>query len=96
MSNVEHVHAADVVGYGVDATDGHVGKVDKRSGGPPNGFFVVSIGHVLTKRVTLPLSAIAEVDHDTETVRLTITEDEAKSAPEHQDDESAVYFDKPF
>lgn len=96
MTKVEHVHAAEIVGYSVDATDGHVGKVDKRSGGRPTGYFVVSIGHVLTRRVTLPLSAVAEVDDDAQVVRLAMRTEEAKAAPEYVDAETAVYFDKPF
>lgn len=96
MTNLAHVHAADIVGYAVEAADGHVGKVDKRSGGPPNGYFVVSIGHVFTKKVTLPLSAIAEVDDDAQIVVLAIGEEEAKAAPECTDDGSAIYFDKPL
>lgn len=96
MTNVEHVHAADIIGYSVDAADGHVGKVDKRSGGPPNGYFVVSIGHVFTKKVTLPLAAITELDDDAQTVLLAMGEEEAKAAPEFTEDETAVYFDKPL
>jgi hypothetical protein len=96
MTNVEHVRAEDLRGYKVEAVDGHVGKVGKGTPSPASGYFVVSTGHIIGKTVVLPLSAIAQVDEDDHTVRLAISEDEAKRAPEYAEEDSGTYFDKPF
>jgi hypothetical protein len=96
MTNAEQLDAEELRGYKVEAVDGHVGKVDKGTPSPASGYFVVSTGHIIGRKVVLPLSAIEQVDDEEHTVHLAISEEEVKAAPEYAEEDSATYFDKPF
>jgi len=74
---------ADVVGYGVEATDGSIGKVDEATYEVGNSYIVVDTGPwILGKKVLLPAGVIASVDHENETVSVARSKDEIKQAPE--------------
>ena len=74
---------ADLVGYGVEARDGGIGKVDEATYEAGGSFLVVDTGPwIFGKKVTIPAGIIERVDYDTETVFVDRTKDEIKNAPE--------------
>jgi hypothetical protein len=79
----------NVVGYGVEATDGSIGKVDDATYEVGSSSIVVDTGPwIFGKKVMLPAGVIQSVDHDSETVMVDRSKDEIKNAPEF--DESAL------
>jgi hypothetical protein len=63
----------DVVGYGVEATDGSIGKVDEATYDTGSSYIVVDTGPwIFGKKVLLPAGIVDRVD----------TDDENKDAPE--------------
>ncbi|MCZ4119972.1 PRC-barrel domain containing protein [Streptomyces sp. H39-S7] len=78
---------ADVTGYKVEATDGHIGKVDKHSDEVGAAYLVVDTGvWIFGKSVLLPAGTISRVDHENKTVFVSRTKDEIKDAPEFDKD----------
>jgi len=85
---------SDVTGYGVEAIDGSIGKVDEASYDVGAGYVVVDTGPwIFGKKVMLPAGTITRVDHDDEKVFVNRTKDQIKNAPEF--DESR-YRDEPY
>ncbi|MFC8173643.1 MULTISPECIES: PRC-barrel domain-containing protein [unclassified Streptomyces] len=73
----------DLTGYRVEATDGHIGKVDKHSNDVDSQYLVVDTGvWIFGKEVLLPAGTVKHVDTANETVYVARTKDEIKSAPE--------------
>jgi hypothetical protein len=78
-----------VVGYGVEAIDGSIGKVDDSTLDTGTGTFVVDTGPwIFGKKVLLPIGVFRSVDHDDQKVFVNRTKDEIKNAPEF--DESLI------
>jgi hypothetical protein len=83
---------ANVVGYGVEASDGSIGKVDEATYDAGSAWIVVDTGPwIFGKKVMLPAGTIQRVDHDDEKVFVNRTKDQIKNAPEF--DESIGYDD---
>jgi hypothetical protein len=79
----ERIVPNDVVGYGVEALDGSIGKVDDATFDTGGGTFVVDTGPwIFGKKVMLPAGVIREVDHDDEKIFVNRNKDEIKDAPE--------------
>jgi hypothetical protein len=75
-----------VVGYGVEATDGSIGKVDDATFEVGSAYLVVDTGPwIFGKKVMLPAGVIRDVDHDDETIFVDRTKDQIKNAPEFDD-----------
>jgi hypothetical protein len=73
----------DVVGYGVEATDGGIGKVDEATYEASRSYLVVDTGPwIFGKKALLPAGLIDRVDDIAETVYVDRTKDEIKDAPE--------------
>ena len=73
----------DVVGYGVEAIDGSIGKIDDSTYDTGSAHVVVDTGPwIFGKKVMLPAGVIRDVDDDNETVYVNRTKDEIKNAPE--------------
>jgi hypothetical protein len=73
----------DLTGYGVEAVDGEIGKIDEASYEGGSSFIVVDTGPwIFGKKVMLPAWAIESVDHDAQKVRVDRTKDEIAEAPE--------------
>jgi hypothetical protein len=74
----------NVVGFRVEASDGaHVGEVDERTADAPSRYVVIRTGLPLThKHHSVPVSAIQEVDFDGELIRLRVSEEHVRNAPE--------------
>ena len=82
----------NVIGYGVEAIDGSIGKVDETTRDTGSGTFVIDTGPwIFGKKVMLPIGVFTSVDHDEEKVFVNRTKDQIKNAPEF--DESLINDD---
>jgi hypothetical protein len=73
----------NVVGYGVEATDGSIGKVDDATYEVGSSHIVVDTGPwIFGKKVMLPAGVIQTVDHEAEKIMVDRSKDEIKNAPE--------------
>ena len=80
------VSPRNVVGYGVEAEDGSIGKVDDATYEVGSSYLVVDTGPwIFGKKVMLPAGVIGNVDHDSEKIFVGRTKDEIKGAPEYDD-----------
>jgi len=76
----------DLTGYGVEAIDGGIGKIDEASNDVGASYVVVDTGPwIFGKKVMLPAGVIQRVDHDDEKVFVNRTKDQIKNAPEFDD-----------
>lgn len=75
--------SADIVGYEVHATDGHIGKVDEASDDVGRSQIVVDTGPwIFGRKVLLPAGTIDRVDDTEERVYVDLTKDRIKNSPE--------------
>ncbi|MFJ3234279.1 PRC-barrel domain containing protein [Streptomyces sp. NPDC086787] len=82
-----HTADSDLAGYTVEATDGHIGKVDKHSSDVGSQYIVVDTGAwIFGKQVLLPAVTITLIDHETRTISVARSKDQIKSAPEFDKD----------
>ena len=76
----------NVVGYGVEARDGSIGKVDDATYEVGSSYLVVDTGPwIFGKKVMLPAGVIQTVDYENEKILVDRTKDEIKNAPEFDD-----------
>ena len=84
---VGYTPGLDLTGYRVEASDGHIGKIDKHTEDVDSSHVVVDTGvWIFGKHVLLPAGTILRVDKDEETVWVNRTKDEIKNAPEFDPD----------
>jgi hypothetical protein len=77
---------SDITGYGVEARDGSIGKIDNANNDVGQRYVVVDTGPwIFGKKVMLPAGVIDRVDADEEKVYVNRTKDEIKNAPEYDD-----------
>ncbi len=95
----------DITDYAVEATDGHIGKIDEASfDDEARGCIVVDTGFwIFGKQRMIPAGFISDVDWDEKKVLLTVSKDEVKGAPDYDDarkgdeaqrQEVGAYFDR--
>ena len=87
----------DLAGFKVEATDGHIGKIDEASQEVGRSCVVVDTGPwILGKKVMLPAGTITRVDTDDKKVYVDRTKEQIKSAPEYDIDmkDDTIYRDK--
>ena len=90
-SDVMETHA-DISGYGVEAVDGSIGKVDEATYDMGKSHLVVDTGPwIFGKKVMLPAGVVGSIDETDEKVFVNRTKDQIKNAPEF--DESLVLDD---
>lgn len=78
----------DLVGFGVEATDGHIGKIDAAANEIGRSHVVVDTGHwIFEKKRLIPAGVIERVDPVEGKVYLSITKDQVKAAPDYDVDE---------
>ena len=85
---------ADLVGYKVEATDGHIGSIDQASYDVGSSYLVVDTGPwIFGSKVLLPAGTVQNVDHSDRKVYVDRTKDQIKSSPEYDKDtfETATY-----
>ena len=79
-------NSADVTGFGVEAIDGSIGKVDEASYETDSSSIVVDTGPwIFGKKVMLPAGVIDRIDYEDEKVYVHRTKDEIKHSPEYDD-----------
>ena len=78
--------SSDLIGYRVEAIDGHIGKVDEASNQVDLNYIVVDTGPwIFGKKVLLPAGVIGSVDNENETVHVNRTKDQIKASPEFRE-----------
>ena len=79
--------AADLIGFSVEVRDGGIGKIDEATDEAGRGHLIVDTGPwIFGKKVMLPAGVVERVDMDAETVFVSRSKDEIKSAPEFDAD----------
>ena len=76
----------DVAGYDVEATDGHIGKIDDASNEVGHAHMVVDTGFwIFGKKRLIPAGIVQRIDVNDEKVYIGMTKDEVKSAPDYDE-----------
>jgi hypothetical protein len=89
------VRVNDLVGYDVEATDGHIGKIDHATEETDRNSVVVDTGFwIFGKKRLIPAGVIQRVDNAEKKVFLSMTKDRVKSAPDFDDLQRSTYDDK--
>ena len=71
------------VGYDVEASDGHIGKIDELSTQAGGEYLVVDTGFwIFGKKRLIPAGIVRQINPDTHTVFLSMTKDQVKDAPD--------------
>ncbi|MFB7512008.1 PRC-barrel domain containing protein [Streptomyces sp. NPDC056144] len=82
-----HLTGTDLTGWRVEASDGHIGKVDKHSDEVDDSYLVVDTGvWIFGKEVLIPARAVTRVEPEEETLYLTLTKEQVKESPEFVSD----------
>ena len=77
---------ADIVGYGIEAIDGSIGKVDDATYEAGASYVIVNTGPwIFGKKVMLPAGVVRGIDDQEEKVYVNRTKDQIKNAPEYDD-----------
>jgi hypothetical protein len=80
--------AADVSGYGVEATDGSIGSIDEATYEVGGAHLVVDTGPwIFGRKVMLPAGTVERVDWDDMSVYVDRTKDQIKDSPELGEDD---------
>ena len=73
----------DLVGFGIEARDGSIGKVDESTADAGKSYVVVDTGPwIFGRKVLLPAQTVERIDLDARTVFVDRTKEEIKNAPE--------------
>ena len=73
----------DLTGYHVEATDGHVGKIDASNAEVDNAYLVVATGFWLFgKKRLIPARAVKQINHYIRAVFVDLPKDDVKNAPD--------------
>jgi hypothetical protein len=84
----------DITGYGVEALDGSIGKIDEATYDVGASYIVVDTGPwIFGKKVMLPAGVIDRIDTEEEAVFVNRSKDEIKKAPELDE---AAYREEPY
>jgi hypothetical protein len=87
-----------IISYGVEATDGHIGKVDEASKEAGRLYVVVDTGFwIFGKKRLIPVGVIDRIDHADKKIFVRMTKDEIKNAPDYDEAMTAAddaYYDK--
>lgn len=80
------VSDVDLVGFDVEANDGHIGKIDESSTEAGDAHLVVDTGFwIFGKKRVIPARAVKQINTETRTVFVDLTKQEIKDAPDHDD-----------
>lgn len=89
----------DLSGFDVEATDGHIGRVDESTYDKGAGCLVVDTGFwIFGKKRLVPAGVVRDVDTDEKKVFVSMTKEQVKHAPDydeasHQADEDRYHDD---
>ena len=85
---------ADLVGYDVEAIDGHIGTIDEATYEVGSSYVVVDTGPwILGSKVMLPAGTLSRLDRSSRRAYVARSKDEIKSAPKFDKD---AYRDRGF
>jgi hypothetical protein len=77
----------DLTGWDVEASDGHIGKVDDATYETSSSWLVVDTGFwIFGKKRMIPAGVVQRIDRDDEKVYVGMTKDQIKSAPDYDPD----------
>jgi len=80
----------DVAGYDVDASDGHIGKVDEATYEAGSSCLVVDTGFwIFGKKRMIPAGVVQRIDSNEKKVYVGMTKDQIKDAPDYDADRHA-------
>ena len=80
------VKTRDLTGYDVEATDGSIGNIDDATNEAQVGYLVVDTGFwIFGKKRMIPAGVVQSIDTDEKTVRVSLTKDQIKSAPDYDE-----------
>jgi len=83
---IEGIDPTTIIGFGVEAIDGSIGKIDEATTTTESGYIIVDTGPwIFGKKVMLPAGVISQIDTTDEKVYVNRTKDEIKNAPEFDD-----------
>ena len=86
------VRVNDLVGYDVEATDGHIGKIDHTTEVTDRNSIVVDTGFwIFGKKRLIPAGVIQRVDHENKKAFIAMAKERVKSAPEYDDVQRSAY-----
>jgi len=86
---------SNVVGYDVEATDGHIGKIDQATNETSRASLVVDTGFwIFGKKRLIPAGVVNQVDHRDRKAYVAMTKDQIKSAPDY--DETNTSYDDSY
>ena len=81
----------DVTGFDVEASDGHIGKVDEATTDAATSCLVVDTGFwIFGKKRMVPAGVVTRVDTENEKVYVSMTKDQVKNAPDYDADKHAT------
>ena len=81
-----NISTMNLEGFGIEAVDGSIGKIDEATNEVGSSYVVVDTGPwIFGKKVLLPAGVIDRVDTESETVYVNRTKDEIKDSPEFDD-----------
>ncbi len=76
----------DLTGFDVEASDGHIGKVDEATYDDASSCLVVDTGFwIMGKKRMIPAGVVRRIDRDRRVVHVGMTKDEIKDAPDLDD-----------
>ena len=85
----------NLVGYDVEATDGHIGKIDHATEETDRNSVVVDTGFwIFGKKRLIPAGVIRSIDDANRKVYLSFSKDRVKSAPDFDDLQRTTYDDQ--
>jgi hypothetical protein len=87
---------ANLVGYDVEAIDGHIGKIDEATTETSRQYVVVDTGFwIFGKKRLIPAGMVSRVDQANHKVYVSMTKDQIKQAPDYDEamttDDDAYY-----
>jgi hypothetical protein len=81
------IEGTDVTGYDVEASDGHIGKVDEATYKVGGSYLVVDTGFwIFGKKRMIPASVVERVDPNDRKVYLRMSKEDVKNAPDYDMD----------
>ena len=88
----------DLEGFGVEARDGSIGKIDEVTNDLAGSYVIVDTGPwIFGKKVMIPARAIQRLDIEGRSVHIDLTKDQIKASPEYDETtmrDDAVYREK--
>jgi hypothetical protein len=77
----------DVRGFDVEATDGHIGKIDEATYEEGSSCLIVDTGFwIFGKKRMIPAGVVQRIDPDDKKVYVNMTKDQIKQAPDYDAD----------